>query len=50
MLSEFFEAHARICAIRSGPSGELLESFANQLFESGMQRYRPADISDPPNT
>jgi integrase/recombinase XerD len=35
VLSEFFATPARICAIRSGPSGALLESFANHLFESG---------------
>ena len=35
MLSEFFEAPARIRAVRSGPSGTLLESFANHLFENG---------------
>ena len=35
MLSEFFEAPARICAIRNGPFGELLESFARRLLESG---------------
>jgi site-specific recombinase XerD len=38
MLSEFFEKPARIRAIRSGPSGALLESFANHLFESGYAR------------
>jgi integrase/recombinase XerD len=35
VLSELFEAPARIRAIRSGPAGALLESFANHLFESG---------------
>jgi site-specific recombinase XerD len=35
MLSEFFEAPSRIRAIRGGPSGALLEAFANYLFESG---------------
>jgi site-specific recombinase XerD len=35
MLSDFFEAPARMLAIRNGPSGALLESFANHLFESG---------------
>ena len=38
MLSKFFEAPARIRAIRSGPSGALLESFANHLFESGYSK------------
>jgi integrase/recombinase XerD len=35
MLSELFEAPARIRAIRSGSAGALLESFANHLFASG---------------
>lgn len=35
MLSEFFDAPERIRAIRSGPSGALIESFAGQLFERG---------------
>ena len=35
MLSQYFDAPARIRAIRSGPSGPLLEAFANHLFESG---------------
>jgi site-specific recombinase XerD len=35
MLSKFFEAPERIGAIRSGPYGRLLESFANQLSENG---------------
>lgn len=38
MLSEYFESPARIRAIRSGPSGALLESFASCLFESGYGR------------
>ncbi len=38
MLSEFFKAPARIRTIRSGPSGALLESFANHLFESGYAK------------
>jgi hypothetical protein len=38
MLSKFFEAPARIRAIRRGPSGALLESFANHLFESGYAK------------
>jgi hypothetical protein len=38
MLSEYFESPARIRAIRSGPSGALLESFANRLFENGYGR------------
>lgn len=35
MLSQLFEAPARIRAIRSGSAGALLENFANHLFESG---------------
>jgi len=35
MLSELFEAPARIRAIRSGSAGALLEGFANHLFASG---------------
>ena len=35
MLSELFEAPARIRAIRSGSAGALLEGFANHLFECG---------------
>jgi integrase/recombinase XerD len=35
MLSEFFESPERIRAIRSGPSGALLEGFAEQLFQLG---------------
>ena len=35
MLSEYFEAPGRIHAIRSGPSGALIESFAEQLFQRG---------------
>lgn len=35
MLARFFEAPARMRAIRSGPSGALLESFSNHLFQSG---------------
>ena len=38
MLSEYFESPARIRAIRTGPSGALLESFANRLFENGYGR------------
>ncbi len=37
MLSEFFESPARIRGIRRGPSGALLESFANHLFEGACQ-------------
>jgi site-specific recombinase XerD len=40
MLSEYFEAPERIRAIRSGPSGALIEDFAEQLF-----RRRYAEIS-----
>jgi site-specific recombinase XerD len=35
MLSQYFEATTRIEAIRSGPSGALIEGFSNQLFERG---------------
>ncbi len=35
MLSQFFEAPERIRAIRSDPSGALIEAFAEQLFERG---------------
>lgn len=35
MLSEYFEAPERIRAIRSGPSGALIEGFAKQLFQRG---------------
>jgi site-specific recombinase XerD len=35
MLSQLFEAPARIRAIQNGPVGPLLESVANHLFESG---------------
>ncbi len=38
MLSEFFESPARIRGIRRGPSGALLESFANHLFEVGYAK------------
>jgi integrase/recombinase XerD len=38
MLSKFFEAPARINAIRSGLSGAVLESFANHLYESGYSQ------------
>ena len=35
MLSHFFESPARIRGIRSGPSGTLIESFADYLFQDG---------------
>ena len=35
MLSQFFDAPGRIRAIRSSPSGALLEGFADYLFQSG---------------
>jgi integrase/recombinase XerD len=35
MLSDFFESTVRIRAIRSGPFGSSLESFASHLFQSG---------------
>lgn len=35
MLSEYFDAPERIRAIRSGPSGALIERFAEELFRRG---------------
>lgn len=35
MLSRFFESRARIQALRDGPAGSLLESFAQGLSEAG---------------
>jgi len=35
MLSHFFERPARIRGIRGGPSGTLIESFADYLFQNG---------------
>jgi site-specific recombinase XerD len=35
MLSHFFEAPTRIREIRSGPSGSLIEGFADYLFQNG---------------
>lgn len=35
MLSEYFRSAARIEAIRKGPAGTLIESFAEQLFQHG---------------
>ena len=35
MLSDFFESPVRIRAIRSGPFGSSLESFASHLSQSG---------------
>ncbi len=35
MLSKFFESRARIQALREGPAGSLLESFAQGLSETG---------------
>jgi len=35
MLSHFFKGSARIHEIRSGPSGALLEDFADYLFQNG---------------
>jgi integrase/recombinase XerD len=37
MLSDFFESHARIQALRNGPAGSLLESFAQALSETGYK-------------
>lgn len=36
MLSKFFESPSRIRAVRSGPQGVRLESFARYLFENGF--------------
>jgi integrase/recombinase XerD len=38
MLSQFFETPERIRAIRSSPSGELIEGFADYLFQSGYAK------------
>ena len=38
MLSEFFESRVRILALRDGPAGPLLESFAQALSEAGYAR------------
>lgn len=38
MLTKYFESPSRIRAIHSGSSGALLESFADQLFQSGYSR------------
>jgi integrase/recombinase XerD len=38
MLSEFFESRGRIQALRDGPAGSLLESFAQALSEAGYVR------------
>src|SRR5260370_17599562 len=38
MLSEFFESRVRIQALRDGPAGSLLESFAQALSEAGYVR------------
>lgn len=35
MLSHFYEGPARVREIRSGPSGALIEGFADYLFENG---------------
>lgn len=35
MLSQYFEAPEWIRAIRSGPSGALIEGFAEGLFDRG---------------
>jgi hypothetical protein len=35
MLSRFFKSPERIQAIRNGPSGALIEGFADYLFQSG---------------
>jgi len=38
MLSEFFKSRVRIQALRDGPAGSLLESFAQALSEAGYVR------------
>ena len=38
MLSEFFESRVRIRALRDGPAGSLLESFAQALSQAGYVR------------
>jgi hypothetical protein len=38
MLSEFFESRVRIQALRDGPAGSLLESFAQALSQAGYVR------------
>ena len=38
MLSEFFESHLRIQALRKSPAGPLLESFSQALSEAGYAR------------
>ena len=38
MLSQFFEAPARIRAIRCSPSGALLEDFADYLLDEAKVR------------
>lgn len=35
MLSEFFESASRIQKLRDGPDGQLLERFAQELYQSG---------------
>jgi hypothetical protein len=35
MLEQFFNSPLRIQALRNGPSGSLLDSFAQELVESG---------------
>lgn len=35
MLSKFFKSHGRMQALRNGPAGSLLESFAQALSERG---------------
>jgi len=38
MLSEFFESHLRIQALRDSPAGPLLEGFSQALLEAGYAR------------
>src|SRR5215469_4567440 len=38
MLSEFFKSRMRIQALRDGPAGSLLESFAQALSQAGYVR------------
>ncbi len=47
MLSEFFESRVRIQALRDGPAGSLLESFAQALSEAGYVRRIARRLSLP---
>ena len=47
MLEHFFDSPLRVQALRNGPSGSLLEGFAQELWEVGYSRTPPADASEP---